>query len=74
MKRFGFFSLIFLSVLLLATSCSDGASQSGNELDSSVVSAEASEVVSTEEASSSEQLFSEVAPSDEYVSLPFIEF
>ncbi len=73
MKRFGFFSLIFLLVLLSITACG-GEESKENEVDSSVSSQEISETGSTDEASSSEQILSEDVFSDEYVSLPFVEF
>jgi hypothetical protein len=67
MKRFGFFSLIFLLVLLSITACS-GEESKENDVDSSVSSQE------TSETASSEQILSEDVFSDEYVSLPFVEF
>ena len=67
MKKIGFFSLIFLLVLLSITACS-GEESKENDVDSSVSSQETSETVS------SEQILSEDVFSDEYVSLPFVEF
>ena len=67
MKKIGFFSLIFLLVLLSITACS-GEESKENDVDSSVSSQE------TSETASSEQILSEDVFSDEYVSLPFVEF